>query len=115
MKRQVGMTLAILLLGVNVRAQQLESYYNLGLDSSEQAGVPHGKFVGPFDLPCKVYPGTPDTYWVYVLAQYDASRQNRNSEIHLTVRLHHYRRDVQHAAVSIADWNGLIKNSLISD
>jgi len=37
-------------------------------------GVPHGKIVGSMTVPCKVYPGTAHTYWVYVPAQYDKSK-----------------------------------------
>ena len=33
--------------------------------------MPKGEIKGPFTLPCKVYPGTQHTYWVYVPAQYD--------------------------------------------
>jgi enterochelin esterase family protein len=33
--------------------------------------VPRGEIRGPFTLPCKVYPGTQHTYWVYVPQQYD--------------------------------------------
>jgi enterochelin esterase-like enzyme len=74
MKHEVMMTLAILFMGTNVFAQGLDSFYKLGPDSMEQEGVPHGKLVGPLALPSKVYPGTAHTYWVYVPAQYDASR-----------------------------------------
>jgi enterochelin esterase-like enzyme len=74
MKRAVVMTVAILFLGANVFAQGLDSFYKLGPDSQEQEGVPHGKMVGPLTLPCKVYPGTAHTYWVYVPAQYDKAK-----------------------------------------
>ncbi len=47
------------------------SQYHLGPDSMPQDGVPKGEIRGPFTLPCKVYPGTQHTYWVYVPAQYD--------------------------------------------
>jgi enterochelin esterase family protein len=30
--------------------------------------------VGPLTVPCKVYPGTTHTYWIYVPAQYDKSK-----------------------------------------
>ena len=74
MKRTAVTTLAILLMGPSVFAQGLDSFYKLGPDSMEQDGVPHGKLVGPLTVPCKVYPGTAHTYWVYVPAQYDATR-----------------------------------------
>jgi len=48
-----------------------DSQYRLGPDSLPQEGVPKGEIRGPFVLPCKVYPGTQHTYWVYVPAQYD--------------------------------------------
>jgi enterochelin esterase-like enzyme len=48
-----------------------DSQYRLGPDSLPQEGVPKGVIRGPFTLPCKVYPGTQHTYWVYVPAQYD--------------------------------------------
>ena len=47
------------------------SQYRLGPDSLPQDGVPKGEIRGPFTLPCKIYPGTQHTYWVYVPAQYD--------------------------------------------
>jgi enterochelin esterase-like enzyme len=73
MKREVVVTLLIWFMATNAFAQGLDSFYKLGPDSLEQEGVPHGKVVGPRTLPCKVYPGTAHTYWVYVPAQYDAA------------------------------------------
>jgi enterochelin esterase-like enzyme len=73
-KREVAIALAVLFVGTNAFAQGLDSFYKLGPDSMEQEGVPHGKLVGPHTLPCQVYPGTAHTYWVYVPAQYDASK-----------------------------------------
>jgi enterochelin esterase family protein len=62
-------------MGTTAFAQQgLDSLYKLGPDSLEQEGVPRGKIEGPFTLPCKVYPGTSHTYWVYVPAQYDKAK-----------------------------------------
>src|SRR5271170_7857858 len=74
MKRAVALTMAILFWNTNAFSQRLDSFYKLGPDSLEQEGVPHGKMVGPSTLPCKVYPGTAHTYWVYVPAQYEASK-----------------------------------------
>ena len=48
--------------------------YHLGPDSMPQPGVPQGKLVGPIALPSKVYPDTSRNYWVYVPAQYEASK-----------------------------------------
>ncbi len=74
MKLQLAVTLAFLFWTTQALAQGLDSFYKLGPDSLEQEGVPHGKLVGPSTLPCLVYPGTAHTYWVYVPAQYDASK-----------------------------------------
>jgi enterochelin esterase-like enzyme len=74
MKRAFALALAAGLWGSSAFAQGLDSFYKLGPDSMEQAGVPHGKVEGPLNVPCKVYPGTAHTYWVYVPAQYDKSR-----------------------------------------
>lgn len=52
-------------------APGLDDYYKLGPDSLAQEGVPKGTIQGPETLPCKAYPGTQHTYWVYVPAQYD--------------------------------------------
>jgi enterochelin esterase family protein len=74
MNRAYLLALAILLTGSEAFAQGTDAYYKLGPDSLEQEGVPRGKMEGPFTLPCKVYPGTAHTYWVYVPAQYDKSK-----------------------------------------
>jgi enterochelin esterase family protein len=74
MKRPILLSLALLLVAANALAQGLDDFYKLGPDSLQQEGVPHGKMVGPLNLPCNVYPGTSHTYWVYVPAQYDASK-----------------------------------------
>src|SRR5206468_6841783 len=68
-------TFVLLLAGSTAALSQgTDGFYKLGPDSLEQQGVPHGKIVGPFTLPCKVYPGTAHTYWVYVPAQYDKAK-----------------------------------------
>jgi len=74
MTRGLFLTLAILLLASSAFSQGTDGFYKLGPDSLEQPGVPHGKIAGPFTLPCKVYPGTAHTYWVYVPAQYDKAK-----------------------------------------
>src|SRR5579863_3855899 len=51
-----------------------DSQYRLGPDSMAQEGVPKGEIRGPFTLPSQVFPGTQHTYFVYVPAQYDASK-----------------------------------------
>lgn len=47
--------------------------YTLGLDSQRQTGVPQGK-VTKHTWTSKIYPGTIRDYWVYVPAQYDATK-----------------------------------------
>ena len=51
-----------------------DAFYKLGPDSLSQDGVPHGTLIGPTTLPSNVYPGNYHTYWIYVPAQYDASK-----------------------------------------
>jgi len=48
--------------------------YTLGPDSQPQPGVPKGRVIGPLPFDSKVFPSTLRQYWVYVPAQYDASR-----------------------------------------
>ena len=74
MKSASLIAFAILLVTARAAAQGTDGFYKLGPDSLEQEGVPHGKLVGPLTVPCKVYPGTAHTYWVYVPAQYDKSK-----------------------------------------
>ncbi|MSQ96494.1 MAG: esterase family protein [Gemmataceae bacterium] len=74
MKNGYGIALAIMLVASNAFAQGTEGFYKLGPDSLEQDGVPRGKIVGPLTVPCKVYPGTAHTYWIYVPAQYDKAK-----------------------------------------
>jgi enterochelin esterase family protein len=74
MNRGCLVALAVVLTGAGAFAQGTDAYYKLGPDSLPQEGVPRGKLEGPFTLPCKVYPGTAHTYWVYVPAQYDKSK-----------------------------------------
>jgi len=74
MKYRLSTAFAILFLGTNAFGQGTDTFYKLGPDSLEQDGVPRGKMVGPLTVPCKVYPGTAHTYWVYVPAQYDKAK-----------------------------------------
>ena len=46
----------------------------LSRDSKPQPGVPQGRVTGPFSWTSELFPGTERDYWVYVPAQYDASR-----------------------------------------
>ena len=58
------------------RAQEprVELRYPLGPDSFRQDGVPHGKITTHVWKDSKVFPGTIRRYYVYVPAQYDASK-----------------------------------------
>jgi hypothetical protein len=51
-----------------------DAFYKLGPDSLVQPGVPQGKLIGPTTLPSNVFPGNYHTYWVYVPAQYNATK-----------------------------------------
>jgi enterochelin esterase family protein len=53
---------------------EFDAFYTLGPDSLSRDGVPKGEVKGPFKLPSKVYPGVEHSYWIYVPAQYEASR-----------------------------------------
>jgi enterochelin esterase family protein len=55
-------------------AGPLDDVYRLGPDSLPQEGVPKGRVVGPLTLPSQVFTNTTRHYWVYVPAQYDASK-----------------------------------------
>ncbi len=65
------MTLSIypLLLASLLAAQD----YKLGPDSIRQAGVPQGT-VNKYSWTSKIFPGTTRDYWIYVPAQYQASK-----------------------------------------
>src|SRR5215471_6827832 len=54
---------------------QFDAFYTLGPDSLPREGIPKGEVRGPIKLPSKVYLGAEHSYWVYVPAQYDASRE----------------------------------------
>jgi enterochelin esterase-like enzyme len=56
------------------RAAAAADDYTLGPDSQPQAGVPKGRVEGPFVWKSEVFPNTFRPYWVYVPAQYDASK-----------------------------------------
>jgi enterochelin esterase-like enzyme len=64
---------SLLVVGIAV-AGPLDDVYRLGPDSAPHEGVPQGKIVGPLTLSSNVYPNTTRDYWVYVPAQYDASK-----------------------------------------
>ncbi len=54
---------------------EFDAFYTLGPDSLPREGVPRGEVRGPFKLPSKAFPGVEHSYWVYVPASYDASRE----------------------------------------
>jgi len=55
-------------------ASAFDAFYTLGPDSLPREGIPKGEVRGPFKLPSSVFPGVEHSYWVYVPAAYDASR-----------------------------------------
>ena len=58
-------------------AGPLDDVYKLSPDSLPQDGVPKGKVIGPLTHASEVFPNTTRNYWVYVPAQYDASKPAR--------------------------------------
>lgn len=74
MKSLMACVLVQLAIAACVLAAGEDNFYKLGPDSLPQEGVPKGRLIGPTTLPCEVYPGTSHTYWVYVPAQYEATR-----------------------------------------
>jgi len=54
---------------------EFDAFYTLGPDSLPREGIPKGEVRGPFKLPSKAFPGVEHSYWVYVPAAYDASRE----------------------------------------
>src|SRR3954453_17667059 len=74
MNRRIVLLVVLLASSATVAAPT-DDGYKLGPDSMRQPGVPQGKVVGPLTLESKsVYPNTTRHYWVYVPAQYDASK-----------------------------------------
>jgi enterochelin esterase family protein len=74
MKWLLLLALVLMFPAAILSAAAIDNVYALGPDSLEQPGVPHGKVVGPMTLPSNVYPDTTRNYWVYVPAQYEASK-----------------------------------------
>jgi enterochelin esterase-like enzyme len=69
-----ALVLGLALAATAVLAAPEDDVYLLGPDSLPQEGVPQGKVVGPLTLASEVFPNTTRHYWVYVPAQYDASK-----------------------------------------
>jgi len=61
--------------GGPARTSEFDAFYTLGPDSLPRDGVPKGEVLGPFKLPSKAFQGVEHSYWVYVPAHYDASRE----------------------------------------
>ncbi len=74
MRMVVACTLTMLLAAAHVFAGPTDDAYQLGPDSEPHTGVPQGKIIGPAVLSSNVYPNTTRDYWVYVPAQYDATK-----------------------------------------
>src|SRR5688572_19897969 len=54
--------------------EDVNRFYDFSPDSLAKVGVPKGEIRGPFKLSSQAYPGTLHDYWIYVPAQYHASR-----------------------------------------
>ena len=74
MRQEFAVALVVLLTVVSAIAAPPDDAYRLGPDSEPHEGVPQGKVIGPTALSSNVYPKTTRDYWVYVPAQYNASR-----------------------------------------
>jgi enterochelin esterase-like enzyme len=72
--RSVALGLLALVVATSLAAAPLDEVYKLGPDSLPQEGVPKGQVIGPLTLPSEVFTNTTRHYWVYVPAQYDASK-----------------------------------------
>ena len=72
--RSRALLLLLLSLLAVVRPALASDDYTLGPDSQPQAGVPRGRVEGPFVWKSQVFANTFRQYWVYVPAQYDASK-----------------------------------------
>ncbi len=70
MKKHILMAAIVLFARTALRAAD---DYKLGPDSMRQAGVPEGK-ITKHSWTSTVFPGTVRDYWIYVPAQYDASK-----------------------------------------
>ena len=71
--RSRALLLPLLCLLAVARPSRAADDYTLGPDSQPQAGVPRGRVEGPFVWKSQVFANFRQ-YWVYVPAQYDASR-----------------------------------------
>ena len=69
--RNVSFVLAV---GCSSVAAQPAAESTLDPDSIQQAGVPEGKIEGPITWHSDLFPGTQRDYWLYIPAQYEASK-----------------------------------------
>ena len=67
-------SLALGIASMTLRAAPQDDQYVLGADSLPKAGVPRGKVVPMPQWHSKIYAGTVRDWWIYVPAQYDASK-----------------------------------------
>ncbi len=74
MRSILAFMLCMTLSASTIRAAGPDDFYQLGPDSESHEGVPKGKIIGPTALKSEVYPNTTRDYWIYVPAQYDASK-----------------------------------------
>jgi enterochelin esterase-like enzyme len=74
--RRLASLLLILVLNVALPtlSAPTDDVYLLGPDSQPHEGVPRGKVIGPLTLASQVFTNTTRHYWVYVPAQYSASK-----------------------------------------
>ena len=72
--RRVATAISLVALAVTSFAGPTDKLYKFGPDSEVQEGVPQGKIIGPLTHASEVFPNTTRNYWVYVPAQYDASK-----------------------------------------
>ena len=73
MSRISGALLIVLAFTAGTAVAQQEQYPTPP-ESVEKDGVPKGRIDGPHDFRSSIFPGTERQYWVYVPAQYDASK-----------------------------------------
>ena len=63
-----------LVLATAIIAAPLDDQYVLGPDSLPKEGVPHGKVIAMEPWHSKIFVGTVRDWWIYVPAQYEASK-----------------------------------------
>ena len=71
MKRLFALSL---LFAASLHAAPQDDQYVLGPDSLPKEGVPHGKVIAMEPWHSKIYEGTVRDWWIYVPAQYDATK-----------------------------------------